>query len=251
MLLETVRVTELYAYPVKSCAAVALEEATLDGLGLVQDRRFAFVGKDGRALTQRDQPLLALIKPRLEAGELRLDCGGILDLSVPLEAFGGNAIGVQVWRKQLAGKAVAASLIEQACDFLGREVSLVALERGSACAFADSEPVLVTAQETLSLLNRQIAAPVGMERFRPNVVLEGAQAEDELRWLALRGNEVELDCARACARCEVTTIDQKSGVRRGDEPLRTLNERFEGDFGVYCRVVRAGRLRRGEALQAV
>ena len=243
------RVSGLYAYPVKSCAAVALEEATLDGLGLAQDRRFAFVGKDGGALTQRDQPLLAVIKPRLEAGELRLDCGGILDLSVPLEAFGGNTIGVQVWEKHLAGKAAAASLIEKACDFLGSEVSLVALERGSACDFADSEPVLVTTQETLSFLNRQLASPVGMERFRPNVVLEGAQAQDELRWRALRGNELQLDCARACARCEVTTIDQSSGARRGDEPLRTLNERFAGNFGVYCRVVRAGPLRLGEALQ--
>jgi uncharacterized protein YcbX len=48
----------------------------------------------------------------------------------------------------------------------------------------------------------------------------------------------------------VTTIDQTSGERRGPEPLRTLSERFAGNFGVYYRVMRPGRLRRGERLQA-
>jgi uncharacterized protein YcbX len=49
----------------------------------------------------------------------------------------------------------------------------------------------------------------------------------------------------------VTTIDQAGGGRRGPEPLRTLNERFDGNFGDYYGVARPGRLRRGEALLPV
>jgi len=46
----------------------------------------------------------------------------------------------------------------------------------------------------------------------------------------------------------VTTIDQASGARRGPEPLATLTERFKGEFGLYYRVTRPGRLRRGEEI---
>ena len=66
----------------------------------------------------------------------------------------------------------------------------------------------------------------------------------------LRGRGAVLEYAEACRRCEVTTIDQASGARQGPEPLRTLNERFGGNFGVYCRVMRSGRLRLGETLTA-
>ena len=86
---------------------------------------------------------------------------------------------------------------------------------------------------------------VGMARFRPNLVLEGTEG-----WRSLEGENSLLERVKPCGRCEVTTIDQASGARYGPEPLRTLSERFEGNFGVYCRVVRAGRLARGEILKA-
>jgi uncharacterized protein YcbX len=97
----------------------------------------------------------------------------------------------------------------------------------------------------LASLNARLAEPVGMERFRPNVLLEGDEP-----WTALQGKAVILERDKPCGRCEVTTIDQSSGARRGPEPLLTLNERFGGNFGAYCRVARAGRLARGELLQA-
>ena len=58
---RVMRVLQLYVYPVKGCRAVAVDEAALGPLGLEHDRRFAFVDADGRAVTQRDQPLLATI----------------------------------------------------------------------------------------------------------------------------------------------------------------------------------------------
>jgi uncharacterized protein YcbX len=109
-------------------------------------------------------------------------------------------------------------------------------------SFADAEPVLVTTTGMLSELN---LPGIGMERFRPNMVVEGNG-----QWRELRGRDAVLEYAKPCSRCEVTTIDQASGARRGPEPLRNLNERFAGNFGAYCRVARGGRLRRGETLTA-
>jgi MOSC domain-containing protein len=246
-----VQVDALYIYPVKACGALAVDSAALGPLGLQHDRRFAFVDQDGQALTQRKHPLLATVQPTLDAQALRLDFGGLLKLAVRLADFSESAT-VDVWSKRIAAQAAPESLVAEAAEYLGTRLRLVALDPAARRGFVDSEPVLVTTTAMLSSLNERLAREVGMERFRPNVVIEGAPMQHgEARWRELHAKHAVLEYARPCGRCEVTTIDQASGARCGDEPLRTLNELFAGNFGVYCRVVRAGWLRRGEALQAV
>lgn len=219
------RISRLYIYPVKGCRAVAVDEAALGPLGLEHDRRFAFVGADGRAVTQREQPLLATIRPTVEQNALRLDFGGLTETAIAFDDFRARAVPLNV-----------------ASNYLGVEVALVMLDADALRSFADSKPVLVT---TTGMLAELGVPGVGMERFRPNVVLEGNE-----QWRELRGRDAVLEYVEPCSRCEVTTIDQASGARRGPEPLRTLNERFAGNFGVYCGVARSGRLRRGETLSA-
>ena len=231
------RVSALYVYPVKAGRAIALEEALLGPLGLEHDRRFVFMAEDGVAVTQRDQPLLATVSPQVGAAALVLDLGGLADVEVALESF-TQPVAVDVWGKPIPGRAAPElAPVEQ---YLGMRARLVALDPAAERTFADSRPVLVATSAMLA----ELGIPIGMERFRPNVVLEGGGD-----WRELRGRETVLEYAKACGRCEVTTIDQASGERRGPEPLRTLTERFAGNFGVYCRVARTGRLRRGEELR--
>ena len=234
------RVSALYVHPVKGCRALPIEQATLGPLGLEQDRRFAFVQPDGVVLTQRDQPLLATILPRLDAQALRLDFGGLFSLEFAAGEF-AEPLSVEVWSKPVAARALADGKTAKAADYLGTPVRLAMLEHEAQRAFVDSQPVLVASSGMLARLG---LPGIGMERFRPNVVLE-ADAD----WRELRGEEVVLQYVKPCGRCEVTTIDQATGARRGPEPLRTLTERFEGNFGLYYRVARAGRLRLGENVQ--
>lgn len=234
------RVAALHVYPVKACRALALDDATLGALGLEGDRRFAFVGDDGRVLTQRDVASLATICPSLDAEALRLDLGGLAQFTVSLTSF-TEGCRVDVWETLVPARAAPRSLVSAAADYLGLPLRLVMLDPRAGRAFVDSRPVLVT---TMQMLDELGLPGVGMERFRPNVVLEGAQP-----WTVLTGEQILLERDKACGRCEVTAIDQASGVRLGPEPLRTLNERHGGNFGVYCRVARAGRLRRGERLR--
>jgi uncharacterized protein len=226
------RISALYFYPVKGCRAIEVENAALGPLGLEHDRRFVFVGEDGLALTQREHPLLATIRPNVTADGLQLDLGGLAQLRI--SEF-KESVDVDVWGKRIAGRAAPA---ETVAAYLGTQLRLVALDPAATRSFADSRPVLVASTVMLAGLG------VGMERFRPNIVVDGAET-----WSALEGEAVRLERDKPCGRCEVTTIDQTSGERRGPEPLRTLNERFAGNFGIYCRVARAGRLRRGETLQ--
>lgn len=239
------RVAAVCVYPVKGCRALDLDEARLDALGLAHDRRFAFVGEDGRALTQREHPLLATILPQLDQKALHLDFGGLAETQCPLDAFGEGLI-VDVWGKRIAARAAPPRASAAAEEYLGVSSRLVILDPAAQRSFADSRPVLVATTAMLADLNRHLRQSVGMERFRPNVVVDGAGDG-----AALQGEEVLLEREKPCGRCEVTTIDQRSGERRGPEPLRTLSERFDGNFGVYYRVTRAGRIRRGETLQAV
>ena len=233
-------VAALYIYPVKACAAVALDAAEVEPLGLAGDRRYAVVDEAGRALTQRDHPLLSTVRPTLAGDTLALDLGGLATLEI--SRFSERA-SIDVWGKRIPGLAAPERLTAGLADYLGARLRVVRLDPAAERSFADSRPVLVTTSAMLAGLNAALAQRVGMARFRPNVVLDG-----EIDGNPLRAREATLEYEKPCERCEVTTIDQASGERRGPEPLATLTERFNGQFGLYYRVTRPGRLRRGEEM---
>ena len=232
------RVQALYVYPVKACRALARGELSFTALGADEDRRFAFVAEDGAALTQRDQPLLATIVPTVRDDALHLDLGGLAQRILPFSEF-REETRVDVWGNSVAGRATRDDALD---DYLGARVRLVKLDAQSPRAFVDSRPVLVVTHGMLAELN---LPGLPMDRFRPNVVLDGTDVGS-----VLEGKEIRLEREKPCGRCQVTTIDQSSGARRGPEPLQTLTERFGGNFGIYYRVARAGRLRCGEVLKA-
>src|SRR5262245_61944884 len=143
------RVAALHVYPVKGCRAVDLQESAVGPLGLEHDRRFAFVRPDGLALTQREQPLLATVRPTLDADSLRLDFGGLLELRFAFSDF-EQALAVEVWGNRIPGRAVDAG---PGAEYLGAPLRLARLEPAAACSFADSRPVLVTTTGMLAELN--------------------------------------------------------------------------------------------------
>ena len=84
----------------------------------------------------------------------------------------------------------------------------------AANQFSDGFPLLVVSEGSLAELNRRLAAaghgPVGMERFRPNIVLAGLEAHDEDRLGVLRiaaDEEVQLRPVKPCPRCPIPNID--------------------------------------------
>ena len=89
-----------------------------------------------------------------------------------------------------------------------------------------------------------------MNRFRPNLVVDGLPAfeEDHVDTFAI--GDVVLRAVKPCTRCQVTTTDQRT-AEVGQEPLRTLatyrmDERLSGiTFGMNAIVVRGGTLARG------
>ncbi|MGE0409205.1 MAG: MOSC domain-containing protein [Amphiplicatus sp.] len=228
----------LCIYPLKGARGIALERAALEPRGFEHDRRWLAADGEGVFLTQREAPALARIEARPIADGLHLRTEGVGDVAVALDGPGPRG-RVKLWRDEidaLAGGAAADAFLSAA---LGREARLFYMDdaarratsaRWSAAgpvSFADGYPLLLAATASLDALNAAIVesggVPVGMDRFRPNLVIEGAAPWAEDRWRRLRIGDAEIELVKPCDRCIVTTTDQETGERRGREPLRTLN----------------------------
>jgi uncharacterized protein len=259
----------LFVYPVKSCAGIALPRAEVTARGLRYDREWMLVTPQGRFLSQREAPRLALIGTAMDAQALQLTAPGLPRLTVPLErAVRTDAAEVTVWGDTLLATDEGDAAASWFGEHLGRDVRLVRYDESrrrptdpawsqgldGVSAFADGYPVLVVSRESLDDLNTRLPAPVPINRFRPNVVIAGGlpYAEDSIA--ALSGKSVKLRLVKPCTRCTITTVDQATGLANGDEPVRTLRSyRWDATlrgvtFGQNAIVERAGWLETGSLL---
>lgn len=231
------RIAGLFVYPVKGCRGIAVDQALVEPMGLAHDRRWLVVRPDGRFLTQREVPALARIVPEIGQGRLALRIGEErheLALDQP-----GEPLEVTIWRDRLAALTQPPAVDRALSDFLGRAVRLVRFNPsvvrpcdpdlsppGSRTAFADGFPMLLTSATSLARLNDELQAagaqPMPMARFRPNIVVEGLPAWTEDDHPVAKVASLRLDLVSPCERCIVTTTDQVSGERQGQEPVRTL-----------------------------
>jgi uncharacterized protein len=224
----------LYVYPVKSCRGIALDEARLTERGLAHDREWMIVDAGGRFITQRELPRLALIKTELSDTALRLSAPGLPALEIEFDRDGARR-NVTVWRDTLPAIDQGDDAAQWLSQWIGAPARLVRFDRtvkrmcnpdfagpgGAHHAFADGYPVLVLSQGSLAELNRRLAAPLPVDRFRPNVLLAGIDAHDEDHFAAIEIGRARLKLVKPCTRCQITTTDQLS-AKVGIEPLPTL-----------------------------
>ncbi|MFD5071182.1 MOSC domain-containing protein [Streptomyces sp. NPDC058369] len=242
------RVTDLICYPVKGCAGTPVSDAVLTPAGLAHDRGFMVISEDGVFRTQRRDPRLALIRPAISADGSRLTLGtaydadghGAVRLDVTTSAprrdvdlFGDTYQGIDqgddvaAWLSEVLGTPSRLVRVPPEHDRIAE--GLVSGPSG----YADSSAVHLLSVASLDLLNRRMAErgapPLPMDRFRPNIVVDGHEdddwaavphAEDRARRLTIGG--AELGYAKLAVRCAVTLVAQEAGARQGPEPLRTL-----------------------------
>jgi uncharacterized protein YcbX len=236
-------VTGLYVYPVKSMKGIAQEQAILTPKGLRHDRIWMVVRPDGRFVTQRDLPRLALVNTQLEADAMVLSMEGHGSIALPFDRSGGTAVVTRVWRDECRtadeGPRVARWLtramdseqelriVRMAAGFTRPQSQPQRFGSDTTTHFADSAPYLVANQASLNELNRELQtqgqAAVPMDRFRPNIVVDGLEPFGEHHVASLSGAGWRLAMADRCERCLVTTIDQQTAQRNpAREPFMTL-----------------------------
>jgi uncharacterized protein YcbX len=262
-----IRVSQLVIYPVKSCRGVEVDQATVGATGFELDRRWMLVGDDGRFLSQREHQRLALVRVQVEQDRLRLEAPGSPSLEVAFDRDAGRFNRVQVWDDECAAVSEGDDAAKWFSRHLGCSARLVCMasddarplgsstaQPGDRVSFADGFPFLLLSTASLDGLNRRLPLPVPMDRFRPNIVIDGCKAHAEDDWHRVRIGEVPFRIAKPCARCVITTVDQTTG-ERGREPLRTLStyRTMEGQVLFGQNLVHEGRgvVRVGDPVQVL
>jgi uncharacterized protein len=266
----TCTVASVHAYPIKSCAGVDLRQGLIVETGLDFDRAWMVVDTQGRMVTQRETPRMALVQPSFKGSELVLRASGMLALHLRLDTV-EDPVQATVWQDTVPAFSMGALAAQWFTDFLRPgatpkdKLHLVRFdpEHQRACdphwtgtlaahtAFADGYPLLVTNTASLQALNERLlaagAAPADMRRFRPNLVLDGLAAfdEDHVQTLHIQTSDgaVELRLVKPCTRCGVPNVDPSTGVSSPEviDALRSLhtNPRMGGaiTFGMNAVVV--------------
>ena len=247
----TAVISRLFVYPIKSCAGVEVKEAILLDTGLEFDRAWMVVDANGHFLTQRELPRMALVKPQLKHFEMVLRAPGMLALHIQLDEVEAPC-RVTVWDDEVPAYDMGPVAAQWFTDFLGQTARLVRFDpthkrlssrqwTGDADGlnqFSDGYALLVISEASLRQFNDKLTAAgnaaVGMERFRPNIVLGHADPainggnellphdEDRLGLLQIATGQgmAQIKPVKPCPRCPIPNID----------PLTALSEYTVGDM---------------------
>jgi len=221
------------------------------------------VDADDLFLSQRTHPRLALARVSPVPEGWRVEADGLGGAVVPAALEGGPQVRVRVWDDAVEAIAGAPDVSEWFSDLLQLECRVVFMPDaavrnvdsryadGHPVSFADAFPILLVGRASLDDLNRRLETPIPMNRFRPNLVVEGAAPYAEDSWSEVATERFSLAVVKPCSRCVVTTVDQANG-KKGREPLATLaTYRRVGDevrFGQNAIPLRTGPVARGDAV---
>ncbi|MEQ1641896.1 MAG: MOSC N-terminal beta barrel domain-containing protein [Pyrinomonadaceae bacterium] len=241
------KLTEINIYPIKSLKGISVESGIVEPRGLRNDRRWMLIDGDGTFMTQRDFPQMATINIGIDDELLYVTADGFGTVELPLAPQTGDRRQLEVWGNPCEGEAYEAVINEWFSDAVGescelvfmpddarREISQLFNKGDEIVSFADGYPLLVIGEASLADLNTRILGAerlagrlpafrrLPMNRFRPNIVVDGSEAFAEDHWKRIRVGDAIFRATKPCARCVMTTVDQARGEFDGKEPLKTL-----------------------------
>ncbi len=230
------QVSGLYIYPIKSLSGISLSSAKVTVMGLAHDRRWMLIDENNRFISQREVIQMVWLKVSIEPNALKVtDSRNNTFIHIPfLKQLPGETITVTIWDDTCEAELVSKDADKWFSNALGINCRLVYMPDNSRrmvdqkyapddtiTSFSDGYPSLLIGQASLDDLNNRLAAPILMDRFRPNIVFTGGLPYEEDLIGNFTINGVDFCGVKLCARCVLTTVDQFSGIK-GKEPLKTL-----------------------------
>ncbi len=236
-----ITVAAIHVYPVKACGGLSLSQADAGRMGFRHDRQWTFVDEHGMFVAQRGSHgrgieirTTSLVRTTITDRVLVITAPGMATLKVPIDGNPGDEVSVRIWDSQTTGIDQGTEAEHWATRFLSKErpgryrlVRMPDNQRRSAkmgvaeLAFGDAYPFLIISEASLEDLNSRLEHALPMNRFRPNIVLQGAVPYEEDVLDRFRIGTVEFFGTTLCLRCPTTTTNQET-AERGKEPLRTL-----------------------------
>ncbi|MBZ3890335.1 Molybdenum cofactor sulfurase [Sciurus carolinensis] len=261
-------VTNIYLYPIKSCAAFEVTKWPLSKQGLLYDRSWMVVNHNGVCLSQKQEPRLCLIQPFIDLQQriMVIKAQGMEPIEVPLEEDSERA---QICQSKVCADRVntydcGEKIASWLSRFFGRPCHLIkqssSFQRNAKKKHGKDQPFGTTA--TLSLVNeaqyllintssilelqqqlcisdeneKEELFPMKdlISRFRANIITNGTRAFEEEKWGEISIGSLHFQVLGPCHRCQMICIDQKTGQRNQDifQKLSESRQR-KVNFGVY------------------
>jgi uncharacterized protein YcbX len=245
-----VRLLHLNVHPLKSGAVRPVRSIDVLPAGLRGDRTWMVVDRDSHLVSARDVHRLFHVVADTRDTDPAVDCA--LRLRAPdlpdlhLDEPAGAPEPVRLFSLDLravpagpeADAWLAAALGRDDvrlvwCDDPTRRTLQPGFSRpGEHAAFPDSMPVTVASMASLRQLDDWIVeralelgeeppAPLPIERFRANLVVDGEEPFAEDHWAALTIGGVRFRLTKPVGRCVMTSIDPRT-LATAKEPIRTL-----------------------------
>ncbi|KAI3759963.1 hypothetical protein L1987_50350 [Smallanthus sonchifolius] len=239
-------VKSIFIYPIKSCRGISVTKASLSPTGFVWDRHWVVINSKGRGYTQRVEPRLALVQVELpleafshawvpnDSSYLVVRAPGMAELKVSMAKQCVRSDGISVWEWSGSALDEGDEAAKWFTDFLGKPSRLVRFNEesetrpvdphyatGYNVKFPDAFPYLLISEASLDAVNEQLKEPISINRFRPNIFVNGCSAFAEDLWKEIKINELTFQGIMLCPRCKVPTINQEDGTL-GTEPTVTM-----------------------------
>ncbi|XP_062095884.1 uncharacterized protein LOC133801653 [Humulus lupulus] len=241
-------VSSILVYPIKSCRGISVPQCFLTPTGFRWDRQWLVVNSKGRAYTQRVEPSLALVETELpndallegwkpnKCSYLVIKAPGMDELKISLTAPQEVANDVSVWEWYGSALDEGAEASKWFSNYLGKPSRLVRFNAasetrpvdpkyaaGHKVMFSDQYPFLILSQGSMDSLNTLLEEPIPINRFRPNIVVNGCEPFAEDLWREIRIDNFTFEGVKLCSRCKVPSINQETGIA-GPEPNETLKQ---------------------------
>uniref|UniRef100_A0A5F8GKW1 Molybdenum cofactor sulfurase n=2 Tax=Monodelphis domestica TaxID=13616 RepID=A0A5F8GKW1_MONDO len=262
-------ITNIYIYPIKSCAALEVTKWPIGNQGLLYDRNWMIVNHNGICLSQKQEPRLCLIKPLIDLHRktLVVTAEGMDPIDVPLDE--NNEKENQICQSKVCADRVntydcGEKISDWLSKFFGRHCRLIKqssnFKRSANKKHTKDSSHVTTASLSLVneaqylLINRASVLELHqllnesdengtkellpmrelIERFRANIVINGTQAFEEEKWEEISIGTLNFLVLGPCHRCQMICIDQKTGQRNQDvfQALSASRKR-KVNFGIY------------------
>ena len=260
-------VESLFIYPLKGAKAIALKDMEITETGPRWDREWMLIDEKNDFLTQRKKSQLCLIEQQIIGNKLRLRAPSMEPIDIPMDEYTDENLEITIFGEKAQGLHVSSLFDQWFSDYFKQPIQLIRspqqkrrqtskkhYKKDQDIHFADGYPFLLTSMATLEELNTRLSSPVSMNRFRPNIVIAGAPADQEDQWKSYKIGNVLFSSVKACSRCNVITVEQESGVKNL-EPLQKLAEYRMQDgkilFGQNLIHENRGQISIGDALEEI
>ncbi|KAJ8268135.1 hypothetical protein COCON_G00133070 [Conger conger] len=259
--------TNIFLYPIKSCAALEVSEWPLGPQGLLYDRVWMVVNRNGVCLSQKQEPRLCQIHPQihLDTENLSVNASGMNPVFVPLEGSSEQYQEEPVCQSKVCGDRVQTvdcgdRVAAWLSEFLGKPCRLIRqssdFTRGMRghktggpavpLSLVNEAQYLIINRASIAVLQEHINHRNGtgsqqhgdvrqlIHRFRANLVIWGKEPFEEDEWTSLKIGNTLFKVAGQCGRCQMIGIDQSTAAR-SQEPLQSLAACRSGKatFGIY------------------